>query len=241
MLFTTINGVESFGYGFGATAPGTPLVQGRDFNCNASICYGIGTANHALFQQLQSTLNQYQKLGITVYSGGQLTVDGFIGNATVNAARAAAAMALLPNPGSTKEAVAANAQILQLGLQNFLGGVGAPRAPVATSQPTSSPAPAPNSVVTPQGAVITKPSAQPLPQAAAAVAQIPGAVQATAPGAASPAAASMMPIVAPKEKVPLWIWITGGAVGLLVVGGIGYAILHEPTPKPALARRRRRR
>lgn len=235
MLFTTINGVDGFSRGFGATTAGQPLVKGRDFNCNTSICYGIGTANHALFQQLQQTLNQYERMGLTVYSGGQLTVDGFIGNATVNAARAAAAMALLPNPGTTKEEVAANAQILQLGLQNFLGGVGASKAPIVTSQPTTSPAPPPTSVVTPQGAIITKPSTQPLPQQAAAVTQIPNAAG-TAP---SPAAAALTP-VAMKEKVPLWIWITGGAVGLIVVGGIGYALLHEPSPKPALARRRRR-
>jgi len=239
MLFTTINGVETFGYGggFGATSAGQVLRKGTDFNCNSSICYGVGTANHALFQQLQQTLNQYERMGLTVYSGGQIAVDGFIGNATVNAARAAAAMALLANPGSTKEEVAANAQILNLGLQSFLGGVSAPRTPVVTSQPTSSPAPPPTSVITPQGAIITKPTAQPLPQAAAAAGQIT-----TAAGSAAPtsAAASLTPI-AMKEKVPLWIWITGGAVGLLAVGGIGYALLHEPSPKPALARRRRRR
>lgn len=240
MLFTTINGVETFGYGggFGATSPGQPLVKGRDFNCTSSICYGVGTANHALFQQLQQTLNQYERMGLTVYSGGQIAVDGFIGNATVNAARAAAAMALLSNPGSTKEAIAANAQILNLGLQSFLGGVSAPRTPVVTSAPTSSPAPPPTSVITPQGAIITKPSAQPLPQAAAAAGQI---TNAAGQNPAAAAAASIMPGVAPKEKVPLWIWITGGAVGLLAVGGIGYALLHEPSPKPALARRRRRR
>jgi len=239
MIFTTINGVDGFAHGFGATSAGQPLRKGTDFNCNASICYAIGTANHALFQQLQQTLNQYERTGLTVYSGGQLKVDGFIGNATVNATRAAAAMALLPNPGSTKEEVAANTQILQLGLQNFLGGVGAPRAPVVTSQPTNSPAPPPTSVITPQGAVITKPTAQPLPQQAAAAGQIqpsPSGGQPIDPY--GPAAAT--PIVM-KEQVPLWIWITGGAVGLLVVGGIGYAILREPSPKPALARRRRRR
>jgi len=241
MLFTTINGVETFGYGggFGAVSPGQVLRKGTDFNCNSSICYGVGTANHALFQQLQQTLNQYERMGLTVYSGGQIAVDGFIGNATVNAARAAAAMALLANPGSTKEEVAANAQILNLGLQSFLGGVSAPRTPVVTSQPTSSPAPPPTSVITPQGAIITKPTAQPLPQAAAAAGQIPN-MPGAGPGAFVPGAAAFAPI-ATKEKVPLWIWITGGAVGLLAVGGIGYALLHEPSPKPALARRRRRR
>lgn len=243
MLFTTINGVESFGYGrsFGAVSPGQPLKQGSDFNCNSSICYGVGAANHATFQQLQQTLNQMERLGLTVYSGGQLTVDGFIGNATVNAAKAAAAMALLSNPGSTKEAIAANAQILNLGLQSFLGGVSAPRTPVVTSQPTSSPAPPPTSVITPQGAIITKPTAQPLPQAAAAAGQIPGAVQPSPSGGVPIDPYGPAPAVASKEKVPLWIWITGGAVGLLAVGGIGYALLHEPSPKPALARRRRRR
>lgn len=240
MLFTTINGVENFnyGHGFGAVAPGQPLKQGSDFNCNSSICYGVGAANHATFQQLQQTLNQMERLGLTVYSGGQLTVDGFIGNATVNAAKAAAAMALLSNPGSTKEAIAANAQILNLGLQSFLGGVSAPRTPVVTSQPTSSPAPPPTSVITPQGAIITKPTAQPLPQAAAAAGQIPNAAGA-GPQPIDPYGPA--PAIASKEKVPLWIWITGGAVGLLAVGGIGYAILRDPSPKPALARRRRRR
>jgi len=236
MLFTTINGVDSFANGgFGATSAGQPLVKGRDFNCNSSICYGVGTANHALFQQLQQTLNQIERMGLTVYSGGQITVDGFIGNNTVNAARAAAAMALLPNPGSTKEEVAANAQILNLGLQNFLGGVGAPRTPIVTSQPTNSPAPPPTSVITPQGAIITKPTAQPLPQQAAAAGQIPNAAGA----APSPAAAAIAPIVM-KEKVPLWVWITGGAVGLIAVGGIGYALLREPSTKSALGGHPRR-
>lgn len=225
---------SSYGYGFGAVT-GRTLVKGTDFNCNTSICYGIGAANHALFQQLQTTLNLFAKTGMSAYSG-QLVVDGFIGAGTVSAARAAAAAALLPSPGTTKEAVAANAQILNNGLQAFLAGINTPKTPtspplVTSAAPTSTSVPA--TVQTSQGAITIQPAAQPLPQAAAAAAAIPN----IAPTSASAAAA-----VAPTaSKIPLWVWIAGGAVGVLVVGGIGYAILRDPEPKAALARRRRRR
>jgi lysozyme family protein len=211
------------------------LVKGTDFNCNTAICYGIGAANHALFQQLQTTLNQYAKLGLSAYTS-QLTVDGFIGANTVSAARAAAAAALLPSPGTTKEQVAANAQVLQSGLQAFLGGVNAPK-PIAVSTSSTTTAPtatAPTRVVTP---TTSTPIPQPSPQAAAAAASIPNLNPATIPS--SPAAASLAPIVTTK-KVPLWIWVTASAVGVLTIGAVGYAVLHKPAPKASFARRRRR-
>jgi lysozyme family protein len=250
MLFTsTISGPDyGYGYsdyGFGAAA----LVQGTGFNCNSSICYAIGPANHALFQQLQQTLNQYAKLGLSAYTG-QLTVDGFIGAATVSAARAAAAAALLPSPGSTKEQVAANAPTLQAGLQAFLAGTtGTKPMVVATSQPTSTPQPIPSSVVTPTSTnvrpVPTSTPSMMTPQQAATALPAQVAVQ-PSPSSAAAAAASL----APAKGVPLWVWITAGAVGVVVIGGIGYAVLHKPEAKPAmkpaaakaaLARRRRRR
>jgi hypothetical protein len=220
----TVEGVHA---GLGAT--GRLLVKGQDFNCNASICYGIGAANHALFQQLQQTLNQYARMGLTAFRS-PLVVDGFIGSATTAAARAAATAALLPDPGSTKEAIAANAQILLYGLQNFLGSVGAPPSPIVTSQPT--PASVPVSTAASQGASITQPTAQPLPQQAAAAGQIPSRTASTAPMApttAPPTTTAPSASIAPTPaKVPLWVWIAGGAVGVVVIGGIGYALLNKP-------------
>lgn len=234
MLFTTtISGA------FGAARV---LSQGTDFNCNSSICYAIGAANHALLQQLQGTLNQYAKLGLSAYTG-QLTVDGFIGAQTVTAARAAAAAALLASPGSTKEAIASNAQILQDGLQAFLGGVTAPRSqfPVATSTPTPVPSSTPIAVVTPPTSVSLSPSLM----VTAPRGTTTAAIQPTMMPGANPAAASLMPI-ATSGKVPTWVWVTAGVAGVVVVGAVGYAVLREPAPKKAksksnLARRRRRR
>jgi lysozyme family protein len=241
MLFTSTISGPSYGFGYDSYGLGaTALVQGTGFNCNSSICYAIGAANHALFQQLQQTLNQFAKLGLSAYSG-QLTVDGFIGAATVSAARAAAAAALLPSPGSTKEAVAASAAILQAGLQAFLAGTtGTKPMVVATSQPTSTPQPIPSSVVTPTSTNVrpvqtSVPSSMGPPQG---ITNLPAQV-AVQPSPASAAAAAAS--LAPAKKVPLWVWITAGAVGVIVVGGIGYAVLHKPEAKPALARRRRRR
>jgi len=229
MLFTSING---FGHSFGAATPGRPLVQGTDYNCNASICYAIGAANHALFQQLQQTLNQYARLGLSAYRS-QLTVDGFIGAQTVSAAQAAAAAALLASPGSTKQAVAANAQILNNGLQAFLAGVNAPKVPAPVPVATAPLSPSTPTIQTSQGAVIVQPAAQPLPQAAAAATStIPTSLPAPDAAAALPSTAT--------SKVPLWVWITAGAVGVVAIGGIGYALLREPEPT-GLARRRRRR
>jgi len=240
MLFTSTISGPDYGYGFGYGLGAAALVQGTGFNCNASICYAIGQANHALFQQLQQTLNQYAKLGLSAYTS-QLTVDGFIGAQTVTAARAAAAAALMPSPGSTKEAVAASAPSLQAGLQAFLAGTTGtkPQVPIVTSQPTSAPQPIPSSVVTPTSTNVRPVQTAMTPTAATAALPAQVAVQ---PSPASAAAAAVMP----AKKVPLWVWITAGAVGIVVIGGVGYAVLHKPETKPtpkkaALARRRRRR
>jgi len=79
------------------------LVLGVDFNCNASICYGVGAKNHALFQQLQQVLNQY---------GVGLVVDGFIGDNTVAAVKNVGSARGLALPSASRNAVAANASAI---------------------------------------------------------------------------------------------------------------------------------
>lgn len=76
------------------------LTEGIDFKCvdrsgkPLSICYGVGIANHQLFQRLQTLLNQFAfavppeagtvQLGDMSWKGGgwSIAVDGFIGSAT---------------------------------------------------------------------------------------------------------------------------------------------------------------
>jgi hypothetical protein len=110
MLIQAHSGGNGFGYGFSAAG----LTQGKDFNCNNAICYAIGPTNDALFKQLQMKTN--------VFSGAAgfkpLTVDGFIGAATVTALQAIKRLGLATAP-STKEAVAANAGMLIDLLQNL--------------------------------------------------------------------------------------------------------------------------
>ncbi len=91
------------------------LTLGVDFNCNASICYGIGAQNHALFQQLQQVLNQY---------GAGLAVDGFIGANTVNAVRTIANQRGLTIAGTTKESIAASADAIIAQLQHAIVATG---------------------------------------------------------------------------------------------------------------------
>ena len=117
------------------------LTQGVNFKCNADICFGIGPV-HEQFKALQSTLNRLAQM---TPGFAPLLVDGFIGDKTVAAANIALAAvgsaAGVSPPGTTREAVAANALTLlgqlQLALQDLeAGGMTLPGAP-STMPPTA--------------------------------------------------------------------------------------------------------
>lgn len=222
---------NAYGRAFGSTSPdggARTLVQGTDFNCNSSICYGIGSANHALFQQLQTTLNTFAKLGITAYRG-QLTVDGFLGDQTLSAARAAAAVAGLSAP-STKPQLASQAAILNGGLSAFLASINAPKPTATTTTPVATSSSAPVQTTSVSTTPTTTPGVMTVPNG---VKTPPSTVQVpstTMPSSMTPTAA-LTPVAPPASKTPLWVWIAAGAAGVIVVGAVGYAVLREPAPK----------
>ncbi len=242
MIIASVNGPAGFGY---ATFGQSSFTQGKDFNCNSSICYGVGTTNHELLKQLQQAINSFAPLaGFT-----PITVDGFIGAGTVNAgalaARVIRGQALSSSAiitqlanGMTKEQIATNAPGLLAALQaanSTASDQGAPvqvLAPAATAPeaPAAAPAPAPSESAVTKAVDFVKsffqPSSSPTPGGFGPAAT-PGA--ATAPGAAPGAA----PAAAASAKVPTWVWILAGVVGVGVIGGIGYAIFHTPTEAPA--------
>lgn len=75
MLVTSLSG-------FGAV-----YAEGPDFKCNNSQCYAIGAERQKIFEDYQTLLNRFAaKLSFM-----PLTVDGFIGPATVTATRKVAA------------------------------------------------------------------------------------------------------------------------------------------------------
>jgi len=193
MLIQQHSGGNGFGYGFGATG----LTKGKDYNCNASICYAIGAANDALFKKLQQNLNVLSGLG----GFSQLTVDGFIGPATVSALASLKKIGFDPSAYTTKEAVATNAQLLS----DILANLAVTQQAVATA--TGQPSP-----LRPAGTAVAY---QPNTAAAAAAitAQLPGT---------SPIAAKL-----PKlSSKTLW-WIAGGLAAALTVGGVGYVVYRR--------------
>lgn len=193
MLIQQHSGGNGFGYGFGAAG----LTQGKDFNCNAGICYAIGAANDALFKKLQMNLNVLSGVG----GFSQLKVDGFIGPATVSALASLKKLGFDASAYSSKEAVAVNAQLIS----DILGGLAQAQQSMAVATGQPSPLKSPGTAV----------AYQPTSAAAAAAitAQLPGA---------SPVAA-MLPKI--KSKT-LW-WIAGGLAAALTVGGVGYVVYRR--------------
>jgi len=66
--------------------------------------------------------------------------------------------------------------------------------------------------------------------------------------AAAAAAAAGLPPPTTTEKVPTWVWVVAGGVGVLVVASIGAVLLRPAAPAPppaparaAFGRRRKRR
>jgi len=193
MLIQQHSGGNGFGYGFGAAG----LTQGKDFNCNTGICYAIGAANDALFKKLQQNLNVLSGLG----GFSQLTVDGFIGPATVSALSMLKKLGFDTSPYATKEAVAASAQLIS----DILVNLAKTQETMAMALNQQSP------LRTPGTAVAFQPTSA--AAAAAITAQLPGA---------SPFAAKLPQI---KSKT-LW-WIAGGLAVATAVGGIGYVVYRR--------------
>lgn len=104
------------------------FVEGTDFNCNATICYGIGAVQNR-FMALQATINRFAS------SSGfaPLTVDGFIGQLTVAAAAAAATTVGLPVPGTTIQELATNADVFTTQLSAAGAGVFSPASTDSTN------------------------------------------------------------------------------------------------------------
>jgi lysozyme family protein len=247
MIIAAINGPAGLGLSRAHLGEAT-FVKGTNFNCNASICYGIGAA-HDTLKQLQQAINSFA----TRARFTPIAVDGFIGTGTVTAGAQAARVALQTNPSATllaqlsggalsKEQVAANAPGILAALL-VANSASAPAAasptasaPASTSTSTAPTAPAPS---TTDASSFTKavdfvksffqPSSSPTP-GGFAPAPTPGVP--AAPGAA-PTTAAALPAVQPKSKVPLWVWIFAGVGGVVVIGGISYAIFHKPAGAPA--------
>jgi lysozyme family protein len=249
------------GPGLGALG-GSLLVKGTDFNCTSTICYGVGAANHALLQQLQKVINSFSTLARFT----PITVDGFVGAGTVNAAQLAAKVirgqaasnaaiiTQIASGGMTKEQVTASAPDLLAAFtaaNSVLTEQGAPVQAVApvqqasASAPAPVPAPAPTTTTTGADKIVDfvksffQPSAAPTPGGFAPTPSAPAATATTA----------LVPAAPPKAKVPLWVWIVAGVGGVIVLGGIGYAIFGKsrasapalaPAPAKAVGRRYRR-
>jgi lysozyme family protein len=198
MLIQQRSGGNGFGYGFGAAG----LIQGKDFNCNATICYGTASRGKGviddLFKKLQQNLNVLSNVG----DFKPINVDGFIGKDTLSALAALKQIGFDASAYSTKEAVAQNAEILTGILRNL--AVVQTTVAVATNQP---------SPLAPPGTPITYQPPQGAAAAAAITAQLPGA---------SPLAAKL-PKISSKT---LW-WIAGGLAVATVVGGVGYVVYRR--------------
>lgn len=166
---------------------------GVDFNCNASICYGIGASNHALFQQLQQVLNQH---------GAQLAVDGFIGDATVAAVKAVGSKLGVALPSSSRNVVAAGVEDILAKLQTSL---------VAATEPAP-PAEIESVVQQAISSCRTDKSSPTCANAKALCKTVRGTPNAKLPGVDELCAV----------RLPLWArWTIGiAAVGGLTVGGV---------------------
>jgi len=197
---------------------GLGLTQGTDFNCNATICYGIGDTRHQQFQLLQQLLNMFAgPLGFA-----PLAIDGFLGTNSANVANVVT-NAIVDNnlPGSSDPAVVqmsasfSNNELAHLadGLIPILSTAASAMQAQRISQglPPTPSSPSPRS-----------PSA-----AAAAVATTlpPGSMSVVAPTSTG------AKITAAFRKNSTWYMVAGGAAAVLLAGGIGYAVYrHKGTP-----------
>jgi hypothetical protein len=229
-------------YGLGALRQGTKEAGG-DFNCTATSCYAIGTANDALFKNLQNLLNLAAKLkNITTRIG----VDGLIGASTVNLAKQVylkyspqqlSALWDLTADGSpmTKEGIARMADQIVPQLQRAVGQTspqGVAVAPVqATPGAVMNPYPYISTVPTPPGTPIVQTNPPPLPTTPSIPTwglepgqQVPSAgPHITVPNASLPT--SQQPIIVNAGAgLSTGAAIGIGMIALGLIGGVVYAL-----------------
>lgn len=107
------------------------LRSGIDFKCTRDACYGIGKANHKLFEDLQTAINRWAATA----GFPRIQVDGFLGDKTTSALDR-----IWPsNDASVKEVLAAGAHEY-LNLLNNLANK--KQLPVVSPPPTAAPSPA---------------------------------------------------------------------------------------------------
>lgn len=230
-------------YGLGALRQGTKATGG-DFNCTATSCYAIGTANETLFKNLQNLLNLAAKLkNVTTRIG----VDGIIGASTVGLAKVIrdkfspqqlTSLWNLTADGTplTKENLCAAADQVVPELQRLLGQSSPQGVAVAAVQPTPgavmNPYPYISTPTTPPGTPIVQTNPPPLPTTPTIPTwglepgqQVPSAgPHITVPNASLPT--SQQPIIVNAGAGGL---STGAAIGLGMIalgliGGVVYAL-----------------
>jgi hypothetical protein len=197
---------------------GLGLTQGVDFNCNATICYGIGDKRHQQFQLLQQLLNMFAgPLGFA-----PLTIDGFLGTNSANVANVVT-NAIVDNslPGSSDPAVV---QMSASFSNNELAHLADGLIPILSTAASAMQAQRIS-----QGLPPTPSSPLPSPSAAAAAAVAalpPGSMSVVAP------ASTGAKITAAFRKNSTWYMVAGAAAAVAVAGGIGYAVYrHKEHPR----------
>jgi hypothetical protein len=212
------------------SACGFGYAQGTDFNCNSSICYGIGT-RQGQFETFQQLLNQI----LLVTGGNALKVDGFVGADTLaGAMRVARAIIQAGLPGSDDVNIVTLANDPSVTKEQLAGMVDS-LLPMLAISASSLQAQRIAAGLPPTGAAATGPL--PAPSA-----MTPGTI---APGMGpAPAAAATGPLPAPSAMTPgtiapgtgpapaamkstTWYIIGGVAAAVLAAGGAAYVIYRR--------------
>jgi lysozyme family protein len=208
------------------------LVQGRDFNCTSTICYGIGAQN-ATMLTLQGYINKFANAA----GFPPISVDGKIGAGTIAAFRKVVAFVLAKaGPGATMKFGGQDAMSLGLPLVamfaldiistlEFWTG--------ALSNPPNSGTSMTNATdtVSSMPASVNMPPISSVPNQGTSSINLPnGTVDTTHPSAGSfgpadqAAAAAMATFTPSSTGVPWWAWAIGGVV---VVGGTAMVLTRR--------------
>lgn len=208
------------------------LVQGKDFNCTSTICYGIGAQNTTMLT-LQGYINKFAAAA----GFPPIAVDGKIGAGTVAAFRKVVAFILAKSgPGSTMKFGGQNASSLDLPLiamftldiistlEFWTGALSnPPNSATSTANVTDT--------VSSMPAQVNMPPISSVPDQGTASINLPnGTVDTTNPSAGSfgpadqAAAAAMATFTPSSTGIPWWAWALGGVV---VVGGAAVVITRR--------------